>query len=85
MFSAYVYMCSTKLDFTFNLFVFIGGLNDQFPVYRSIVDYLCKIPKLGDKILLNYIHIMSDVYEGLKYFAKKNLVHGDIKRNIQQL
>ena len=63
-----------------------GGLNEQFTGnYTSIVDYLCKIPEHGDKILLNYIYIMSDVYEGLKYFAEKDLIHGDIKRNTQQL
>jgi len=62
--------------------MFTGGLNEQFPRHRSsVVDYLCKIPNLRDKILHNYIYIMSDVYEGLKYFADNNLIHGDIKRN----
>ena len=49
------------------------------------MDYLCKIPNRRDQILLNYMHIMSGVYEGLAYFAENNLVHGDIKRNIISL
>lgn len=45
------------------------------------MEYLWNIPKLRDEILRNYIHIMTDVYEGLKYFADNNIIHGDIKRN----
>ena len=60
---------------------FTGGLNEQFTGNgSSVVDYLCKIPSLRDKILKNYIQIMIDVYEGLKYFADKSIIHGDIKR-----
>lgn len=68
------------------MFIFTGGLNEQFTGGRnSVLDYLCKIPDQRDKILFNYISIMSDVYEGLKYFAENKLIHGDIKRNIRKL
>jgi len=63
-------------------YILIGGLNEQFENdMKSILDYLCFMPDLQDKILRNFLWIILHIYRGLTHFDELNLVHGDIKSN----
>ena len=58
-----------------------GGLNEQFKTgQRSILEYLKHYPGHKDIILRNYLVVALHINEGLAYFEKLGLIHGDIKR-----
>ncbi|XP_065896967.1 uncharacterized protein [Dysidea avara] len=58
------------------------GLNEQFKTgQRSILEYLKHYPGHKDIILRNYLVVALHINEGLAYFEKLGLIHGDIKRS----
>ena len=64
-----------------NSYLITGGLNEPFKKdHKCLLDYMSLAPKDAKYFFRNLLVISLDLFNALKYFSEKHLVHRDVKR-----